>query len=420
MGKASLFLVMGFSLAGATLLYTTREADVTTSLHQSEYDADVLAREIARSAYNAAVSDVNRRGLDHSAALAAVGTYTTSGCANDRPYCYRRAGEMQGGRFVIEASQNGGNAIDIYAAGYYPYSTSDASGQRVRREKRHEINEFHPVDILEVDPEGAGGRLKIQFVDSQAGYCSAIFLKRTLPGVPAERQPGVEMVYAPGKNRNGDRNVGFEVELEPGTQMNFGIGVDTNCNSGGSRPTSRTDLRMGAASTLRAGADGPARLATLMAGYHYLESDWAWTHWALDPQALLEGRTEEAPWGMVEVDPTNPQRWRIAFEDQHNWNLASNHAQYNNPNQSLAATKRFGYDWTGNFRNVGSDGVGNGWTDIRSYRITPSGNGHSYSVSEVDGPDGFHDLRDTGSPADFSDQVIFVEVIPNGTEVAAR
>lgn len=439
MGKAALFVVLSFSVAGATLLYTVRESDVKTSLHQSEYDADVLAREIARSAYNAAVGDVNRRGRDLAGALTAVGTLVTSGCANGVVTCYRRTGQMQGGRFVVEASQTGGNAIDIYTAGYYPYSTTNAAGRRVRAEKVHTINEYHPVSILEVDPRGAGGKLKIQFIDSQAGYCSAILLQRTIPGLPADRQPGVEMVYAPGNNRNGDRNVGYEVDLAPGTQLNFGIGVDTNCGTGGSRPTSRPDLRKDAASALL--RQGPQVLAAAMDSYRFLTSDWSHVHWALDAQLLGEGRTVEGPWAMVEVDPANPQRWRIAFEDQPLWNLAPTHSQYNNPNQSLAATKRFGYDWQGNFRNPGSDGVGNGWTDVRRYQITLNGNGNgngngstngcngngncyghgqSYTVAEVDGPDGFHDLRDTGSPADFSDQVIFVEVIPPQTAASTH
>ncbi len=120
---------------------------------------------------------------------------------------------------------------------------------------------------------------------------------------------------------------------------------------------------------------------------------------------------------MVESDRTNDQRWRIAFEDIHNWNLGSENPNYHNPNASLWATKEYGYDWNGTFDKPGNDGAGDGWTDGVRVELRPKKECDplsEYTVHEHEDPDGdgFHDLRDTGSPADFSDQVIMVEIIP--------
>ena len=414
MGKVSLLLVAAFGVAGATIFFTSKEADVKASGTQGAYEADVIAREIARSAYNAGVADVNRHGTDLDQAILDFGEIVVSAtvpadrkCANDKPICARRTGQMLDGTYLVEASIDGGNGIEIFSAGTFGYQAGETAVS-----KTHKINESHSVGVLQVDPAlpaGQCGQLKIQFVDSMAGYCSAIFLQRTVGGVA----DSLEMVYAPGKDRNGDRNVGYEVALKPGTQMNFAIGVDNNHNChkpGQGRPASRPALRMNDAKGLLA-TGGPAALAHEMERYVYRESDWAWTHWALDGAALLSGEPKEAPWAMVEVDRANAQRWRIAFEDQHKWNLAPSAAGYDDPNKSLWATKRFGYDVTG-------DGKGDGWKDNQRFALVPNGTA-AYTVSYLTGQDGFHDLRDTGSPADFSDQVIMVEVVPGPCAGAA-
>ena len=422
MGKSALLLVAAFSMAGARLLYTSQETDVKSSQQQSEYDADLIAREIARSAYNAAVSDANIHGSDVPAALAAVGTLVVSAnqtrgneCANRVPTCYRREGVMQGGTYRVEASVTGGNGVDIYSRGTYDYSGVQSAagntnrGRMVRLVKSHEINEMRSVGVLQV---ARSGKLQIQFIDSSAGYCSAIFLKRTIPGLPEASQPLPEMVYAPGHNRNGDRNVGYETILAPGTQMNFGIGVDMNCGSGGTRPNSMQALRKTEAANLLT-AQGPAALSTLMASYRptaaVFASDWNHIHWALDAGSLQNGDPQEGPWALVESDVDNNQRWRIGFEDIRNWNLASTDARYNQPRYSLWATKRFGYDQN-------NDGRGDGWADALRTVVTPERvNGREtgrYRISEVAGQDGFHDLLDSGSWPDFSDQVIMVQITP--------
>lgn len=422
MGKAALLIVAAFSATAATVLYTAQESDSKSGRHQAETQADIIAREIARSAYNAAVADLNRETGTVDEAIVIIGDLHVSTpadrCRNGVAECYRRTGAMQGGTYLVEASRSGGIGAEVIAIGRYAYTGIDTDpasatyGQNVRRLREHAVNEFQSSfgAPLQVDPSGRGGTLTIQFVDSRAGYCSAIFLQRTLPGVAPELQPLPEMVYAPGHNRNGDRNVGYETRLSPGTQMNFGIGVDMNCGGSGTRPTHHPALRKVPAQNVLNQENGPALLATEMASYQFRTNDWDHVHWALDRAAIMNGDVIEAPWGMVEQDANSPQRWRIAFEDIPSWNLAPGHANYDRPRLSLSAVKRFGYD-------LNNDGRGDGWRDIKRTVVTmqtsnglPTGR---YSVSEVSGPDGFHDLEDSGSWPDFSDQVIFVEITPD-------
>ena len=410
MGKATLFLVAAFSLAGARLLYTSQEADVKSAANQGAYEAEVIAREIARSAYNAATADVRRHGTDIDLALREFGP-AVSDCAGGKEACFRRTGEMLGGTYVVEASVDGGNGFDVYAKGLFSY---DAGGRTVTG--KHEINETQSVGVLQVADRG---KLRIQFVESEAGYCSAIFLQRTLPGVAPENQPLPEMVYNPGARRDeGTVNLGYETTLAAGTQMNFAIGVSTNCSAPSRFPNLVWDKK---AKTNKGGFTGRA-LADALAAYDYRASDWNWTHWALDGSALRDGDPKEAPWAMVETDPNNNQRWRIAFEDINRWNLPEGHKDYHNPNESLWATKHYGYDWSGTFDSGGfHDGQGNGWTDIENVQLVPKRAGFpacGYTVQTTRGADGFHDLRDTGQPADFSDQVIFVEIVdPNAPDL---
>ena len=68
---------------------------------------------------------------------------------------------------------------------------------------------------------------------------------------------------------------------------------------------------------------------------------------------------------MVESDPNNTQRWRIAFEDIDNWNLPPTTPTTTTRTYSLWATKRFGYD-------INNDGIGDGWRDVVRTVITPN------------------------------------------------
>ena len=414
MGKVALLLVASFGVAGATVFFTSKEADVRASATQGVYEADVIAREISRSAYNAGVADVNRHGQDITQALLNFGDVVVSAdvsvdekCANGKPICSRRTGEMLGGTYVVEASANGGNGVEIYSAGTFGYQ----AGHRAVS-KTHRINEAHSVGVLKVKECGT---LKIQFVDSMAGYCSSVLLQRTVNGDTLKP----EMVYGPGNKRNGEANVGFERFLEAGTQMNFAIGVENTrhkgwkCDGKTSRGALPMDIRpatVKALGTPSAATYDPATLARSLQAYQFSETHFDWIHWALDGTALQDGEPKEGPWAMVETDPTNDQRWRIAFEDQPLWNLAPGQPGYDNPTKSLWATKRYGYDVTG-------DGKGDGWKDEERFALTPNG-AAGFAVSYLRGKDGFHDLRDTGTPADFSDQVIVVEIEPASCDAA--
>lgn len=390
MGKLTLLIVFALAVAGGSALLTAQDADVRASARLGDYEADVVAREISQSAYNAGAADLAAHGNDVAAALAAFGEAATD-CGSGRPACRRRTGSVLGGTYVVEAAARGGNAVDVRAVGTFTHGGAPVV---------HVIEESVTFDVLGVDPglpAGQCGEVRVQFLESRATHCSAVFLQETHGGVTGRTR----MVYPPGKHRDGERNDGFAVLVAPGTRINVGIGVDDACRSGGSRPTSHPSLRMDAAEATRRDR-GPAALAADMDRYVYRAGDWARTLWALDaPSAQFAGA--EGPSALVEADPARPQRWRVAFEDRDGWDLAPSDARYLEPRRSLWATKAQGYDRDG-------DGRGEGWADRETVTIGTS-RGRPY-VARRAGPDGFHDLTDSGNKPDFSDQVVFVEVVP--------
>jgi hypothetical protein len=183
-------------------------------------------------------------------------------------------------------------------------------------------------------------RLGVRFIASEASYCSAIYIQRYLPDTPPELQPAPELLFAPGRNRNGVDLVQANVEklLVGDTQMNFFIAVSQNCNAYGS-------------------GWGSGEWQTYdVSGHVFNASNYDYIHYGLEAAALSAGRTEESIWAMWEQHPLDNQRWRIAWEDQRNtsWDNESSTA----PHLSLQATKSLGYD-------------GNGWphTDAAGYRL---------------------------------------------------
>ena len=52
-----------------------------------------------------------------------------SECANGKALCYRRTGEMLGGTYLVEASYDGGNGVDVYAEGTRPHLVCSAMGK---------------------------------------------------------------------------------------------------------------------------------------------------------------------------------------------------------------------------------------------------------------------------------------------------
>ncbi|MEL6769963.1 MAG: hypothetical protein AAFP18_02730 [Bacteroidota bacterium] len=308
MGKALLLIVTATALFGGASLFQTQESASETRRAQASYQEEVLAREIARSAYNVTVALARDAGADLNEAQARINGRTSDG----RPDPFgRKTGSHQGGTYEARATVKDGHALDLHVTGYYGTAS-------------HTINEEHRIQVLTVKQPST---LTVEFIESMAGYCSSVWLERLIPVAARQTGDPVDtdgdgyvaldpvMIFTPGNGRDGSRET-FSETLQTGTRLNFFIGVDKNCSEEG------------------------VYAAT------YDASDYDHSHYALNDYEPYVTVTEESIWAMVEQHPTDDQRWRIGWEDQRR-------TEWDDPDlnkarsSSLQKTKIEGYDGDG-------------------------------------------------------------------------
>lgn len=348
MGKAALLLVLATSIVVTYGLANRIETSQQTARHQAGFEETVIAREIARSGFNVAMGILRQHGDDLQAGVLAV----------NGPNGYLE-GEHQGGIYRVTATYVTGHSVEVVSTGYFG-GRFNAMGQ-YEGGVRFTMDDSYTYRVTTTPLlVKQCSMLDVRFLQSDAGFCSAVYLQRILPDVAPEDQPPPEMLFAPGRRRNGAALAGrVEKILSGGTQMNFFIAVSQNCNAYG-RPW------------------GGNQWETYDVQNHVFDPrNYNHIHYAFEKAALEMNEVEESIWAMVEQHPANNQRWRIAWEDQHirNWDRPNS----NNPANSLQATKRLGYD-------------GNGWPDRDQW--------------------GYRLLRDYGNRPDFSDQVIDIQMTP--------
>jgi len=345
MGKGLLIVVVGAILGASVLSMQQRETALETTKRQTSYEEEVLAREIARSAYGVAYRLAQSAGNDLDLAISNVNGTLQDGSPDVDG---EMVGDYQGGDFVVQAYTIDGQNVKIRATGHFG-------------EAEHVINENYKIRLLTVKQES---RMTIEFIESMAGYCSAVFLERYIPnkgqGQPAGSQVTdddryfvltPEMIFDSGHNRpvSESRTTPADIILQPGTRMNFFIGVDKNCSQEGQ--------------------------------WHddYDEDRYDYVHHALEESFDEVEDLQEGEYSMIEQHETNDQKWRIAFEDLRNFSTAQH--------EDIKANG-YGGSWNSSAQTYGGDG----WTSQDNL--------------------GYRQLQDYGSKPDFSDQVI--EVTLNG------
>jgi hypothetical protein len=350
MGKALLVIVLGSSVALAFQLFSTAEGEKRTARDTRGYQEEVIAREIAHSAFNVGMGELRSYGnqvLDGARALngpantGREGTYTT--------------GRFAGGSYTLLAEPTSGHAARVVATGTFGDATVT-------------MHDVHEVPVLEA-PEG--GILEVKFLESMAGYCSAIFYEAyTREMVEGEVPTPVMLFPLSNRERNFDPNDPDSkpirrIQVAPATQMNFFIAVKKNCV-----PDERPICEQ------RAEAFDP--------------DDYDHVHRAFNVEAGALDQADETIWARVEPHPTSPYRWRIGWEDLHRpeWDDADS----DDPEQSFQALKKDGYDGLGWLPDPDSD----------------------YSLLDDfwlrDGK--VNDGQSTSYRPDFSDQVVEVSLVP--------
>jgi hypothetical protein len=354
-----MIIVLGAILAGSMLSFQQQQTALDTTERQTDYQEEVLAREIARSAYELARKLAQSAGDDLSTAIANINGRTKTGAPD---YEGTLTGVYQGGHYSAQGFTVDGQNIKIRATGWF----GDAE---------HAINENYHVKMLVVKDSS---RVTLEFLESMAGYCSAIFLQRFIPnkgqgtptlnkvdadGKPIKDGPVVmsdddryyimspEMILNSGHNREGDelRVTPDDIILAPQTRVNFFIGVDKDCSEEGLWEAS------------------------------YSEARYDWIHNALEEDTENLEDLQEGPYSMIEPHKTDDQKWRIAFEDLRSFSIKQH--------EDIKANG-YGGDWDAGLESYG----GTGWTETDAL--------------------GYKKLRDFGWKPDFSDQVIQVSFNP--------
>ena len=363
MGQGLLLIVIGSILGASTLMFQSKQVALETTRIQTAYQEEVLAREIARSAYGVAFRKAQGAGNDLDKAIGFVNGTLQSGKAN---FDGEMTGSYQGGTYIVQAYTLDGQSVRIRSTGLF------GNGEFT-------INENYNVKLLTVKNHS---RITIEFLQSMAGYCSAVFMQRFLP-YRGEKKPPMsgnygnaekkgyaygkavvsddekywvmppEMILNSGHNRTGAEATATppDLSLAPETRINFFIGVDKNCSEEGIWED------------------------------QYDASKYDYIHNALeeDTQNMLD--LQEGKYAMIEQHKTDDQKWRIAFEDLEGFSDAK---------LSDVKANSYGGSWDNGDQTYG----GNGWTEQDAL--------------------GYRKLKDHGDRPDFSDQVIQVTLTSCG------
>ncbi len=350
MGKYILLITVAATASIALLTHQANSIERDTDYRQAERQEKVIARQIARSGYNmvlarARVEERNSDAVDEI--VSAVGTVQ---------------GQYQGGAYRAWLTQISPTAYRVTSEGTYNATT-------------HRLRLPHERNFVPSPPEvDQPSELEVEFIDSMAGYCSAIFLQRFVPknnkghgnnadgddsdnassddeetydddewankkdgAAPGYKAMDPELIFAPGNNRNGAQTM-FEQVIEPGTLLNFVLAVDADYTC---------EERGNTAITLK-------------------DKSFDYTRMAFQGNINKLSKLSETPFALTQEKPSQPGTWRVAFED-----LVFSNAE-------LWEVKERGYE-------------GNGWMlDLNDY----------------------WKLKDYGDRPDFSDQVIEVQIVP--------
>lgn len=389
MGKYILLVVAAVMAGSSMLMYQSQMTSLDTNQRQAERQEKVIARQIARTGYNAVLAEARAEeslGKKVNQIVQSVGTIS---------------GSYEGGTYEAWLKK-------ISPTSYLAVSVGELESEVKRlgggtdSTISHKIEESHRKNIMPPAStptvETDSSQLQIEFIESMAGYCSAIFLQRLVPknnnghgnncdgvdssnpgntqwddpsdgeddectggGAKPSKSKGKfqaltpELVYTPGNNRDG-AEAQFDKIIAPGTRLNFILAVDADnsCEARGETVT----------------IDDPS---------------FDYTRNSFSEDVSEFGKIHEAPYSLMQEHPSQPGVWRIAFEDlifkdKQLWDIKKNgYPNWDNSNTWSKKDKTYG---------------GNGWGADA---------------------DGYAELKDYGNVPDFSDQVVEVTIVPVGS-----
>lgn len=340
MGKLVILIATAAILGTGMVLFQVDRSSIATDAKQADRQAQILAREIARTGHNIMVSKARKMQVQYPDTplediVAQINGQNGLGIT----------GAHGGGTYTAKLVLTSASTFAVEAVG--TFQTSEHEVATVRETEAG----FLAEGTLEVDEPTI---LKMTFLESMAGYCSAVYVQRlspvTVAGVTTYSADTPELAFVPGNNRDGDSVQPADFVLQPGERVNFILAVDADF------------------SCEDRGKNVPVTDPSFDYTRNALENEID-----VDTEDLQEGH-----YAMIQEKPGSPGVWRIAFED-----LYFSDAK-------LADVKQNGYggDWNKRKQTYG----GKGWNGTDA--------------------NGYWRLSDYGDKPDFSDQVIEIEFLP--------
>lgn len=341
MGKLALLVAAAAIMGSSMLLFQVDRTSVATDEKQSVRQGQIVAREIARTGQNVLLSKVKRLQAAHPDEALEDIVDLANGEAGSV------SGSYGGGTYEARVILTSASTYSVEAIGSFQVSNHEVSSERVSK------SDFLAEGTLEVPTKS---NLNIKFLESMAGYCSAIFVQRLIPSTDASgetvySEATPELVFTPGNNRDGETVQPTDVIVNAGERVNFVLAVDAdfNCEKRGQD----VDIN---------------------------DNSFNYTRNALNNEIDIDSEDlSEGKYAMIQENPNSLGVWRIAFED------------LNFSDAKLADIKQNGYsdrDWSDRRQSY----QGTGWNQTDA--------------------SGYWQLQDYGDKPDFSDQVIEIQFVP--------
>ncbi|NND84106.1 MAG: hypothetical protein HKN46_03055 [Acidimicrobiia bacterium] len=336
MGKALIFIVLGSGLILSRQFLDNTEHERRSNEDRTEYQEEVIAREIAASAFNVAMGEIRAHGEDLHGAVEAF-----NGTAGGREGTYS-TGRFVGGRSETRAQLTSGHSVRVVATGFFGGA-------------EHTMHDEYRVPVLIAREDGI---IEVSPNNMTPDECAAIFFQAYPIGADPANLPEPEMIYASWDGDRQSSEVLQSMYATAGTQLNFWLAIDSNCSE-------RVDVSSSQATGCQARAD--AR------DYTFDPDDWDAILPALEIEEADITQAKEGTWSYVLQDPSDRQQWSITWEDQTAWNAPNS----TDPTRSVQALKAFGYDGDGWTYTSGS--VYTALTDYGTSR--PDFSDHSISIT---------------------------------------
>lgn len=344
MGKLALIVVFGALVVGGVIFSQSKEAHIASSEKQSEYQEEVLAGTIARSAMDMALAMVQQEGSNYDAAVGSLNGFLESG---EPDPAGKLTGTIQNGTYQVSAHTVNGQVFMIKAKGMY-------------NDKEVEIKEYHRIPMLVARN---WSNLSFEVLKGASGFCHSFYIQRNIPieFMPKDGEINEKLPKYGEISEDGEWFVGEPEMLLPMDKHFTLIGKAYPVDDMVLPPGTMVNFVMGVSKRFTSRANCPNRGEMYD---RFNANRYGFVNYALGVNSKDPTQMQEGDYAMIEQSSTKDNTWRISMED---WGT-----KFTNPEQPRDI-KANGFPkahnrakWNREDKTYGGTGWGN--RDSRGYR----------------------------------------------------